>query len=72
MNEMSKEIIFSRAVIQKRVQEMADQISSDYAGSDLVIIGILKGAFIFMADLIRMMNIPCKVDFARGKLRCGG
>ena len=65
MNEMSKEIIFSRAVIQKRVQEMADQISGDYAGSDLVIIGILKGAFIFMADLIRMMNIPCKVDFVR-------
>jgi hypoxanthine phosphoribosyltransferase len=65
MSEMSKEIIFSRAVIQKRVQEMAGQISKDYAGSDLVIIGILKGAFIFMADLIRMINIPCKVDFVR-------
>jgi len=65
MKEMPKEIIFSRAVIQKRVQEMADQISGDYAGSELVIIGILKGAFIFMADLIRMMNIPCKVDFVR-------
>ena len=65
MNEMSREVIFSRAVIQKRVQEMADQISKDYAESDLVIIGILKGAFIFMADLIRMMNISCKVDFVR-------
>jgi hypoxanthine phosphoribosyltransferase len=65
MNEMSREIIFPRAVIQKRVQEMADQISKDYAESDLVIIGILKGAFIFMADLIRMMNISCKVDFVR-------
>jgi hypoxanthine phosphoribosyltransferase len=65
MSEMSREIIFPRAVIQKRVQEMADQISKDYAGSDLVIIGILKGAFIFMADLIRMMNIPSKVDFVR-------
>ncbi len=65
MNEMSKEIIFSRAVIQKRVQEIADQISKDYVGSDLVVVGILRGAFIFMADLIRMMNIPCKVDFAR-------
>jgi hypoxanthine-guanine phosphoribosyltransferase len=38
MSEMSKEIIFSRAVIQKRVQEMAGQISKDYAGSDLVIL----------------------------------
>jgi hypoxanthine phosphoribosyltransferase len=65
MKEMSREVIFPRAVIQKRVQEMADQISKDYAGSDLVIIGILKGAFIFMADLIRMMNVPCKVDFVR-------
>ena len=44
---------------------MADQISKDYAESDLIIIGILKGAFIFMADLIRAMNIPCKVDFVR-------
>jgi hypoxanthine phosphoribosyltransferase len=65
MNEMSKEIIFSREVIQKRVQEMADQISKDYTGSDLIIIGILRGAFIFMADLVRAMNIPCKVDFVR-------
>jgi hypoxanthine phosphoribosyltransferase len=65
MNEISKEVIFPRAAIQKRVQELADQISLDYAGSDLVIIGILKGAFIFMADLIRMMNIPIKVDFVR-------
>ena len=44
---------------------MADQISGDYAGGELVIIGILNGAFIFMADLIRMINIPCKVDFVR-------
>ena len=65
MNEMSKEILFSREVIQKRVQGMADQISKDYAESDLIIIGILRGAFIFMADLIRAMNIPCKVDFVR-------
>ena len=65
MNEMAREIVFSREVIQKRVQEMADQISKDYAGSDLIMIGILRGAFIFMADLIRAMNIPCKVDFVR-------
>ena len=65
MNEMAREIVFSREVIQKRVQEMADQISKDYTGSDLIMIGILRGAFIFMADLIRAMNIPCKVDFVR-------
>jgi hypoxanthine phosphoribosyltransferase len=72
MNETSKEIIFSREVIQKRVQELADQISKDYAGSDLIIIGILRGAFIFMADLVRAMNIPCKVDFVRVASYGGG
>jgi hypoxanthine phosphoribosyltransferase len=65
MDEMSKEILFPRAIIQKRVQELASQISGDYAGRELIIIGILKGAFIFMADLIRAMRIPCKVDFVR-------
>ena len=48
MDKISKEILFSRDVIQKRVRELADQISKDYAGRELIIIGILKGAFIFM------------------------
>ena len=56
---------FSRATIQKRVQELAGQISGDYAGRELVVIGILKGAFIFMADLVREISIPCKIDFVR-------
>jgi hypoxanthine phosphoribosyltransferase len=65
MDEMSKKILFSRTVIQKRVQELASQISSDYAGRELVVIGILKGAFIFMADLVREISIPCNLDFVR-------
>jgi hypoxanthine phosphoribosyltransferase len=65
MDEMSKKILFSRAAIQKRVQELASQISGDYAGRELVVIGILKGAFIFMADLVREISIPCKIDFVR-------
>ena len=65
MNEMSKEILFSRVVIQKRVQELASQISGDYDGRELIVIGILRGAFIFMADLIREISVPCKIDFAR-------
>jgi hypoxanthine phosphoribosyltransferase len=65
MEKVSKEILFSRDVIQKRVQELAGQISKDYAGRELIVIGILKGAFIFMADLIREISIPCRVDFAR-------
>lgn len=65
MNEVSKEILFSRDEIQKRVKEIAAQISKDYAGRELIIIGVLRGAFIFMADLIREISIPCRVDFAR-------
>jgi len=65
MNEISKEIIFPYKVIQKRVKELADQISGDYNGRELIVIGILKGAFIFMADLVRAMSIPCRIDFVR-------
>lgn len=65
MNQISKQILFSRDEIQKRVRELASQISKDYAGRELVIIGILKGAFIFMADLVREISVPCKFDFVR-------
>ena len=65
MDEMSREILFSRTAIQKRVQELAGQISGDYAGRELVVIGILKGAFIFMADLVREITVPCRIDFVR-------
>ena len=44
---------------------MANRISHDYAGRELIIVGILKGAFVFMADLIRELTIPCKIDFVR-------
>jgi hypoxanthine phosphoribosyltransferase len=65
MDKIFKEILFSRDAIQKRVRELAGQISKDYAGRELVVIGILKGAFIFMADLVREISIPCTIDFAR-------
>jgi hypoxanthine phosphoribosyltransferase len=65
MDKVSKEILFSRDAIQQRVRELAGQISKDYAGKELIIIGVLKGAFIFMADLIREISIPCTIDFAR-------
>lgn len=65
MDKISKQILFSRDEIQKRVREIASQISQDYAGRELVVIGILKGAFVFMADLVREISVPCKVDFVR-------
>ncbi|MCX7816891.1 MAG: hypoxanthine phosphoribosyltransferase [Syntrophales bacterium] len=65
MEKTQKEILYSREDIKKRVEELARQINADYKGKDPVIIGILKGAFVFMADLIRHLEIPCTVDFIR-------
>lgn len=51
--------------ISEMVKAMGRQISSDYKGRRLVLIGILKGAFIFLADLVRQITIPLEVDFIR-------
>ena len=65
MGSMNREVLFSREEIDRRVRELADEISRDNAGGELIVVGVLKGAFVFMADLIRAMNVPCKVDFAQ-------
>ncbi|NDY42556.1 hypoxanthine phosphoribosyltransferase [Dissulfurirhabdus thermomarina] len=51
--------------IRARVRELGDEISRDYEGRPLVVVGILKGAFIFMADLVRHIRGPLVVDFVR-------
>jgi hypoxanthine phosphoribosyltransferase len=65
MDTMNREVLFSKDVIEQRVRELAEEISRDYAGRELIVVGILKGAFIFMADLVRSFKIPCQVDFAQ-------
>ncbi len=65
MAELSKEILIHRSEIARRVQELADEISRDYAGDEILMIGVLKGAFIFMADLVRAISTPCHTDFIR-------
>ncbi len=49
--------------LQNRVRELGVEISRDYEGKDLVMIGILKGAVLFIADLMRELQVPCEVDF---------
>ena len=49
--------------LQRRVRELAAEISRDYAEKDLVLIGVLKGAVFFLSDLMREISIPCEVDF---------
>lgn len=59
------EVLFTKEQIQRRVQELGRQISKDYASLDLVVVGVLKGSFIFMADLIRNIDLPLACDFIR-------
>ena len=49
--------------VQERVRELGAEISADYAGRDLVLVGVLRGASVFLADLMRAISIPCEVDF---------
>lgn len=57
--------VLSAEVIRERILAMGRQITSDYAGRSLVLVGVLKGAFIFMADLCRAIDLPVQVDFVR-------
>ena len=57
--------ILNKNEIDHRIAAIAAEISTDYARSDLVVVGVLKGAFIFLSDLIRKLTIPVRVDFVR-------
>lgn len=57
------EVLIDSPSIQQRVREMGEEITRDYAGKNLMMIGILKGSFIFMADLVRAIDLPLAVDF---------
>jgi len=61
--DLQVRVLISEEEIAQRVSELGRQISADYEGKDLVIIGILKGAVVFMSDLIRSIVIPLEMDF---------
>lgn len=60
-----KEIVLPAEDIRRRIMELGRRISEDYAGQELVLVGILNGAFIFLADLTRAIEIPHQIDFIR-------
>ena len=60
-----RQLVLSSRQIRDRVAELAQQISADYADRNLVMIGVLNGAFIFLADLARAVTIPHQIDFIR-------
>ena len=57
------EVLIDREALQRRIHELGEEISADYAGRDLLLVGVLKGAVFFMADLMRNLTIPCEIDF---------
>lgn len=59
------EVLISEQDLQTRLGELAAEIDRDYQGKDPIIIGVLQGAFVFVADLVRQMQIPLMVDFLR-------
>ena len=58
-----EKVLLDADTLARRVAEMGEQISRDYAGRDLLLVGVLKGAVFFIADLMRQIDIACQVDF---------
>jgi len=57
------EVLIAPEELDRRVRELGAEISRDYAGKDLVMVGVLRGAVIFIADLLRSLEVPCEIDF---------
>jgi hypoxanthine phosphoribosyltransferase len=57
------EVLIDEEELQRRIAELGAEISADYEGRDLLLIGVLKGAVFFLADLMRHLTVPCEIDF---------
>ncbi len=63
VHEDIEEVVVSGEEIQEKVSYLAKQITEDYRGKDLLLVGVLKGAFVFMSDLARQIQLPIEFDF---------
>ena len=63
MEQDMQQILFTQDQVAARVQELAAQITRDYAGKTPLVVGVLRGSFIFMADLVRHLDLPLTLDF---------
>ena len=63
MYEDVSEVLLTEEQIQQRIRELAEQISADYRGKDLLLVCILKGGVLFLTDLMRQLDIPHAIDF---------
>ena len=57
------EVLISQEALQARITQIAAEVNADYAGRELLVIGVLKGAVFFIADLVRQLDVPCEIDF---------
>ena len=57
------EVLIDEETLQQRIAALGEEISADYAGRDLLLVGVLKGAVFFLADLMRNLTVPCEIDF---------
>jgi len=57
------EVLFTEEEVRAKIKELGQEITHDYAGQEILVVGILKGAFIFMADLVREIDLPLQLDF---------
>src|SRR5512147_1369395 len=55
--------LFTREEIQRKIQELGNRVSTDYAEKDLLVVGVLKGALFFVSDLLRSLRISVRMDF---------
>ncbi|MBE5733346.1 MAG: hypoxanthine phosphoribosyltransferase [Clostridiales bacterium] len=66
-NKKIKRVVFNEEEIKEKIKEVGAQLSADYDGNPILVVGILKGSYVFMSDLCRAITVPCEVDFMRAK-----
>ena len=63
MEQDIKRVLVSEEQIREKVAELGAKISADYGDKKLLVLGVLKGSFVFMADLVRQISVPCEMEF---------
>jgi hypoxanthine phosphoribosyltransferase len=65
MSELAKniDVLYDAATIARRIDELGAKITADYHGEQLIVVGILKGSFVFMSDLVRRIDLPLRCEF---------
>ena len=63
MTDVVSKVLISEEEIARTVDRLAGEINRDYEGKEIVLVGLLKGSFVFMGDLMRRLTMPCSIDF---------